>query len=357
MNDLSRLCVPLMKVTFHLFSVLWCSLSSVAIAQSPYCNEQTPQRIIPLILSYNSSDCTFSLSACTYETNSSSHCSSSQNPCAFAGLPCGGTACFRWRLYLNDVLDQSVCTGSSSHSFTGLEDIGEYKIMVEYKRNIQCSGTGICVIHIDQGTMTVGSHLSCTAINSAHSSSLPFSAYSSSVMTVNCNVQNNKRTILKSEEKVVGLPGFRSGTGSETYFHVSIEGCSFKTYSTSGDSTSANQDSIGSEAMISHVLRSINEQALQSERKWDAEDIYHSGISRSAALYPNPTTGLFMLQHPHTMTKVQVLDTFGRRVAVFAPNASTITIDLGDKTQGLYFIRATLLNGDIETYRVVLQAP
>lgn len=334
--------------------MLLCVGGHTAFAQSPFCNEQFPLRLIPVHLSQDPGSCTFSLSASTHASNPSNYCSL-HNPCTGQFAICMGSTCFRWVLFRNDQVVQSACTGSSSHSFTGLEELGDYKIIVEYKRFVQCPGGGICVIHTDEGTVTISSTLSCPAINTAHNSSLPFSAHSSNTMTVNCSVQNNKTTILKSEEKVVGLPGFRSGTGSETYFHVSIEGCSFKTYS-SGEGTSSIQDSTGSD-VIDHVHNSINGHVWQSERKGDLEDIDHSGFYRGAIIYPNPTAGLFTLQHPFTVAEVQVFDTFGRRVTEIAPNASSVTIDLNSHASGLYFIRATMQSGSTETYRVVLQSP
>jgi len=71
-------------------------------------------------------------------------------------------------------------------------------------------------------------------------------------------------------------------------------------------------------------------------------------------VYPNPTTGLFNLQHANTMNQVRVSDAMGKVVSVDYPASNRWTLDLSNLPLGIYSVEVR--SGDrSETQKVVIR--
>ena len=64
-------------------------------------------------------------------------------------------------------------------------------------------------------------------------------------------------------------------------------------------------------------------------------------IQQVDALYPNPTTGKFVVTFSRALNKatVYIVDVSGKTVSRFAANGNTIEFDLSSSPAGIYFIR------------------
>jgi hypothetical protein len=71
-------------------------------------------------------------------------------------------------------------------------------------------------------------------------------------------------------------------------------------------------------------------------------------------VYPNPSTGLFNLQHASTMDQVRVSDAMGKVVSVDFPASNRWTLDLSKLPLGIYSVEVR--SGDrSETQKVVIR--
>jgi hypothetical protein len=71
-------------------------------------------------------------------------------------------------------------------------------------------------------------------------------------------------------------------------------------------------------------------------------------------VYPNPSTGLFNLQHANTMNQVRVSDAMGKVVSVDYPASNRWTLDLSNLPLGIYSVEVR--SGDrSETQKVVIR--
>lgn len=64
-------------------------------------------------------------------------------------------------------------------------------------------------------------------------------------------------------------------------------------------------------------------------------------VQQVDALYPNPTSGRFVVtfSKPLTNATVSILDVNGKAVARFNANGNTVEFDLSSNAAGIYFIR------------------
>jgi hypothetical protein len=336
----------IMSLRLKALFIMLTAFCQITIADSEFCDDQQPQRAIPLIISYSSSDCSFSLTASTYYsfTDQPPSCTLSLNPCP-TSPPCFGF-CATWKLFLNNSLVSTACTNNDTYTFTGLTELGDYKIIVVYLQSVLCSFGHVCVVHIDQGTLTINNNISCAAINTAHNNGQPFSAFSNDIININCVVQNNKTTVLQSSQKIVGQPGFRSGTGSSTYFHALIGTCSFKTDETTPNNT--NNNTLGNNSFVE-----------QTETQKFSDDIQNQITeiqNQETLIIPNPNDGVFTILTDDTPKDIIVQSILG--AIIYHNRGSTSvsqTIDLQTYGAGVYIVKIKMASGRLENHKVVCQ--
>lgn len=304
--------------------------------------------VVPINVEWDNSNCSFSLTATSNNTNNV--CSNNQinGSCNLRPACFAINACCRWILSFksvggttfNDVSILCSLSSSNSHTFTGLTESGTYRIVVQYKR-VGCSPP-LCFTFKDEGSVVISDNI-CPYINNAHSMSQQALINREEEIVLDCALQNDQHTVVKSAEKIRALPGSSSGTSS--FFHAKIEEC--PTQKWEGDNGETYSSSYQNDHTTLTVLEGVNN--LSTLNPTDRQAI-------STTLYPNPTTGLLTMQHSQIITHVEAVDAFGRSVVRTTPNSSNVTIDLNGNTSGLYVIRVSNKDGSKEHYRVILQS-
>ena len=67
--------------------------------------------------------------------------------------------------------------------------------------------------------------------------------------------------------------------------------------------------------------------------------------NKSIAVYPNPVNDILTISSKGTITSIQLLDVQGRLVATYLESEEKATINLRDKTSGVYFVKIYTENG------------
>jgi hypothetical protein len=62
-------------------------------------------------------------------------------------------------------------------------------------------------------------------------------------------------------------------------------------------------------------------------------------------IYPNPAPEVLQLKSDFPMTKVEILDAFGKIVNRYNPNSSNLQIPLESLNSGIYFLRISYFEG------------
>lgn len=305
--------------------------------------------VVPINVEWDNSNCSFSLTATSNNTNNVCANNQINGSCNLRPACFAINACYRWILSFksvggttfNDVSILCSISSSNSHTFTGLTESGTYRIVVQYKR-VGCSPP-LCFTFKDEGSVVISDNI-CPYINNAHSMSQQALINREEEIVLDCALQNNQHTVVKSAEKIRGLPGSSSGTGS--FFHAKIEDCPvLKWEGYNGETYSSSHQTHYTTNSVSEGINNFS--ALNPT---DRPVI-------STTLYPNPTTGLLTFRHAQTISHVEVFDVMGRGIIRSSPNATSATIDLSGNAPGIHFIRATLEDGRTETHRAVLLSP
>jgi PKD repeat protein/predicted secreted protein len=86
-----------------------------------------------------------------------------------------------------------------------------------------------------------------------------------------------------------------------------------------------------------------------------ATGVQNLSANSSMKVYPNPTSGIFMIDGLERDNSVEVFDVVGKVVYQTITSNSTLSVDLSGKDKGVYFYRITNTNSkDIKAGRVVL---
>lgn len=80
----------------------------------------------------------------------------------------------------------------------------------------------------------------------------------------------------------------------------------------------------------------------------------NEATASSFEVYPNPSHGTFMINANATITKLEVLNVLGEKVAVVNVNSKTTSIDISNQSNGVYFINV-YTNDGITSKRLIKQ--